>query len=756
MALKLTTSNGKTLLIEDKPFSSGGQGGVHYVLGNHKNKVAKIFHQKDSKKNSKIDKLEYRISFMVKNSPTKNSSKNIQNALVWPEELLYQNKKFVGFIMPMAGDTKIKDSPIKLTSLCKENLNWKLKNEVKWNKFQRTLPSALLTRLKLCYNIASAIHALHRANNYILVDLKPDNILINSNGWMSIIDLDSIQISKANKVLFQAEAFTQEYVPPEWQKNLTQLSNATKNKSWDRFCYGVLAYQLLLGIHPFTASHKNFHSPTEFIREGLFPNGRNKSEFVNIPPAHNYFNSLPPEIQSLFIRCFEIGYQFPEKRPTMEEWVNAIVNLLHKPPTIHFFKADKKTRDDSNPIILSWKVDDAEEIYLNGKHIKKKAQVSVFPNNDITYILTAKNKHKTLRSKLVIKVDKRPPKIIFFKSNKSMLLDHHPATIQWKTEKASHIVLSGVGDVSRKNSCSVGPKKDTDYVLTVTGHFGDVVKKKLSIRISKAPPKIIFFQTNISHREDDSKVYLTWKIENAHSIWISNVGDVSKLQRIEVDPKKDIMYNMEATSYFGQKTNSNLKITVSKKPPVINSFKIDTSFLNYPGPVKIQWQVNNAHSLILNPTGIVTGKKSVTDYPIKDTQYTLEATSYFGVTISKTIEVKTTKKPPQIKLESRRVSSFAQKKTIKLIWDVEWTKKTTFNQGIGDVKSKGNIEQSLDKDTNFTITAVSPFGVISTKSIDIKVIKKPLFNKGQKKSNLKDIGRNHKLNISNREWNKKK
>jgi DNA-binding helix-hairpin-helix protein with protein kinase domain len=59
-------------------------------------------------------------------------------------------------------------------------------------------------RLMVCSNIAKAFHFLHITNKYVVVDLKPENILVSEKGKIAVCDLDSIQISNNNKVLYHA------------------------------------------------------------------------------------------------------------------------------------------------------------------------------------------------------------------------------------------------------------------------------------------------------------------------------------------------------------------------------------------------------------------------------------------------------------------------------------------------------------------------------------------------------------------------
>jgi serine/threonine protein kinase len=585
MSIELTTDKSKTVYIEDKPFKSGGQGGVYYFTGGQKNIVAKVFYHETNEKLIKAKKLEHRIKFMVRNSPIKNSSAEIQNTLIWPLELLYRKGHFVGFTMPIAGDSKLNEIPIKLSCLCKLRLHHSIKTEDKWQKFARHKTNTLKTRLKLCYNIANAVNTLHKTKNYILVDFKPDNILINSNGIMSIIDLDSIQIAKNNKVIFNAEAFTEEYIPPEHQKKLSTISHTQKDESWDRFCYAVLAYQLLLGIHPFTASHKTLHSTSEFIREGLFPNGKKTSKFLLIPAPHKSFKSLPKEIQSLFLRCFGAGHDNPARRPSLQEWAVTLATILFKPPKIHWFKANKTVRNNLDPIRLSWNVNDFQKIRVNGKEIKNIDHINVTPIKNTIYTLEAINGNKSVKAQVAIQIDKTPPKILFFNSNKTMLTNHLPAKLSWEVERAKKIEITKVGDVTNKNNCNVSPRKDTEYHLIVYGYFGQKILQRLQLKVSKKPPVIKYFKSSINHREDNSKVFLGWQVEGAFKLYIDEIGEVTNLKYIQVDPKKDTVYNFKAISYFGITTTKTLKITVSKEAPIIDSFTANITFLEHLIPV---------------------------------------------------------------------------------------------------------------------------------------------------------------------------
>lgn len=723
MAIKLTTNRGKTLLIEDKPFAKGGQGAVHYIMGQSTGMIAKIFHHNPLK----TKKLEARIAFMLKNSPLKASQQSIKNTLIWPNEMLYFNGGFVGFTMPLAGDPKLNEAPAELVSLCKERLGSGTRNKAEWQKFERTQPNALKTRLKLCYNIARAIHVLHAAKNYVVVDLKPSNVLINSNGWMSIIDLDSIQISRAGQLLFHGEAVTEEYIPPEWQKNIPNLFKAPKNESWDRFTYAVIAYQLLLGIHPFTVSHNKFQSTPDFIREGLFPHGARRKELFAVAPPHDNFKRLPPEIQALFLQCFEDGYRNPNRRPSLQQWADTIVNILQRPPKIHSLTASTIVRRDATPVRISWQVENAGKIQLNKKLATGKSHIHVTPLMDTTYTLEVSNGPKSVSAQIHVKVDRTPPQIDSFITDKSLLTDHHPALLSWKVKRAGSISISGIGDVTGKNSCTVAPKKDTEYCLTATGYFGQVVTEKLRIQTSKKPPQIKFFKSSIDHREDGKPVYLSWQVEGANRLHIDLVGDVSAVKNIKVDPRRDTAYQLRAINYFGVESTAQLRVTVSKKPPVIRSFRATPDFLETPKTVQLQWKVSGAASLVLESHGDVTGKDVYTVNPNSDTRYVLRAKSYFQIESIAECTVRVSKEVPEIVLFYTPTPLLAEGISTCLVWQVHSSAKSVrIIPDVGEVSKKGRIKISPVKDCVYRLVAQSDFGFENSSQVFIKVLNKRL------------------------------
>ncbi|BDS13260.1 protein kinase domain-containing protein [Aureispira anguillae] len=313
--------SGTWITLASKPFAGGGEGNLYTIVSPKElsDYVAKIYHPHKLSK-TREEKINYLAQYPPLNST---DDRTTHNSVIWVKDALYDNRKFVGFIMPYTSGEK-------LEILCTPKIPRKLRSE--WGRFEFKKSSrAVELRMKLCFNICAAIHQVHAMERYVLVDMKPDNIVIQSNGLVSIVDTDSVEVIEDGKSLFDAPVATPEYTPPEHYEELNY--DPTEREEWDRFGLGVILYKLLFGIHPFAASsgppYEQLTSLHDKIKHGLFVHHpAKKNSFRIIPPPHKAFYQLDRSLQDLFMRCFIDGHHNPELRPSAEEWCAAILLAL--------------------------------------------------------------------------------------------------------------------------------------------------------------------------------------------------------------------------------------------------------------------------------------------------------------------------------------------------------------------------------------------------------------------------------------------
>ncbi len=308
--------------LADKPFAGGGEGNLFKILSpaSLKGYVAKIYHPL-KRTAERAEKIEYLYQY-----PPQGLAANQHPAYIWISDILIDpQKQFMGFIMPFVKGEK-------LEVLCRAKLPKKLSSA--WQRFNLKNPKAFEYRLRTCFNLAAAVYHVHSTQRYVIVDLKPENVIIQPNGLISLVDMDSVEVVEDGRVVFPAPVATPEYTPPEhYTKESRKHSHDGIDPFWDLFSLATIFYKMLFGIHPFAASanppYDQMVSLHQKIQHGLFVHHPQKAAlFKIIPPPHQAFEKLEEGLKELFLRCFVEGHQIPEERPLTEVWCMALLNVF--------------------------------------------------------------------------------------------------------------------------------------------------------------------------------------------------------------------------------------------------------------------------------------------------------------------------------------------------------------------------------------------------------------------------------------------
>ncbi|MDO5153639.1 MAG: hypothetical protein Q4D50_09825 [Eubacteriales bacterium] len=157
-----------------REIGAGGEGVVFAI--SETNLVAKIYRQTDPNQERK---LKYMAWNPVPNVVDQNM--NPIMTLAWPKDVLYDTGgQFVGYAMPrVEGGVEIFEIERGCTGAAAKatfpNYTWRL--------------NVLVAR-----NLAAAIMILHR-QNYVIGDMNCKNIMVNSDGSISMLDTDSCDVT---------------------------------------------------------------------------------------------------------------------------------------------------------------------------------------------------------------------------------------------------------------------------------------------------------------------------------------------------------------------------------------------------------------------------------------------------------------------------------------------------------------------------------------------------------------------------------
>jgi hypothetical protein len=518
----VTTENGKKLEVANKSLNSGGQGGVYEILSpGYDSHIVKIYHDKN-----KAKALEKKLQYMVQFNPLTKAPLIIRKSLAWPEATVYQNNQFVGYVMP-----KITNA-IELTELTTPKSPHH-RNGLEWKKFDISNLDGFRTRLVISYNISKAVELLHKSGMYTLVDLKPDNIMVDKDGIITIIDLDSIQVTDAKgTLLFYADVFTEEYTPPEFynQKIVPKLSKI--EKSWDVFSFAVICYKILFAIHPYQASHEKYNTISDLIKNGYFVHGNKQKSLGVIPYIHKSFHKLPRSVSELFIRTFENGNNILITRPNLSEWVSSFSSLLfsqtvinnitlypniytssnHKISKVNFPASIQIHKSyHENDVEISWFTTNTVTCELNDQKLGLKGSMIVsLENKKYTFLLTGQDGSKVSK-RIYIRVP--APKIINFSI---VDISKGYGLLQWNVSNASNVLLNNI-TVPKKGTKKINLYLP-DYTLQAINKTGISTKKILKNPIWVGDKKFQIIQSENKVNQKESILSTSTQIQFSEQI----------------------------------------------------------------------------------------------------------------------------------------------------------------------------------------------------------------------------------------------
>ena len=323
MAIVVYGRNKKTRYELEKELKSGGEGVVYTITGKP-DSVAKIYKQE------RIEDLQIRKAseekILAMLDMQFNPRFNGRVIVAWPEDALYDHSgRFLGFTMPKIENMK---SLIWAIRPSDRVLLWP--NGYHWSH-----------SVAMAYNLTLTVEYLHKAG-IVVGDMNTNNILINPQGYVTLIDTDSFNITTKTGKTFKCIVGFPEVLPAELQgKDLTKPTNRFTQRT-DVFSLAIHIFTLLCNnCHPFGClNYRNAHGSTSNpqimgnIIRGYCP-------YVGNPTNNTVDDALdievfPSELRKLFDRAFHYDVTTAVKagtiaaRPTATEWRIALGNLYNE------------------------------------------------------------------------------------------------------------------------------------------------------------------------------------------------------------------------------------------------------------------------------------------------------------------------------------------------------------------------------------------------------------------------------------------
>lgn len=325
--MKVITKNTQVSTeLTDRNFkASGGEGSV-YIKGNT---VYKIYHDgKPVIEERKLLELQ-----------------KIQNSnVIVPKELLVNSKgQVIGYTMD-----KI-DKGIELCQLFNKAF-----------KDRHSISEKII--LELIYNFKKLIEDVH-FSNCIIVDLNEFNFLVDSK-FSSIyaIDTDSYQTPS-----YKASALMESI-----RDRHSKHNEFTVYTDW--FAFGIVTFQLWIGIHPYKGMNKKFKTLEERMKNNISV----LNSEVHIPSICPSFDTIPSGLRKWYEDIFEKGVRTLPPKDFDNIKIQQVIKRVVATTSSKFDIV--KLKEFSENIIKYWYFNGNEIVFTENKIHYKNVEFNTIPN----------------------------------------------------------------------------------------------------------------------------------------------------------------------------------------------------------------------------------------------------------------------------------------------------------------------------------------------------------------------------------------
>jgi uncharacterized cupredoxin-like copper-binding protein len=302
------------------------------------------------------------------------------------------------------------------------------------------------------------------------------------------------------------------------------------------------------------------------------------------------------------------------------------VSTLKTDITIKRFSVTPVQVEPGSTVNIVWEVDGADSVEISGLgQVDPQSGASqTTVSQTTTFTLTARNATREVSESATVTVQGTAPRILRFNGSPLTINAGQNSVLTWETAGADQVTIEQIGSVGTSGSATVSPTTTTAYTLTATNAFG-TISTTLSIEVvPPGMPRILNFVASPQEILSGEISTLSWEVENADTVTITDLGTVDLSGTSTVTPEETRAYTLTATNSQGEVT-ATATVTVLTGVRIVN-FTADKTVVKNPGnPATLTWQTENAIRVVITGVGDVEPNGSVVVNPVSPTHYTLIA-----------------------------------------------------------------------------------------------------------------------------------
>jgi hypothetical protein len=238
--------------------------------------------------------------------------------------------------------------------------------------------------------------------------------------------------------------------------------------------------------------------------------------------------------------------------------------------------------------------------------------------------------------------------------------------------------------------------------LTARNRNGEV-NESVTVVVDRPEPRILQFQATPVTITAGQVSQLGWETENADTVTITGIGNVSRSGSNTVSPTATTTYTLTARNRFGEVSRTATVQVLPIQMPRILRFSANPGEILEGEQSILVWQVENSTDVTITGLGRVdpTGSSAVS--PANSTTYTLTARNAGGE-VNATAVVNVVKLAKILSFTAEPAASAKQGDPVVLRWTTENATEAVIT-GIGTVPINGSVTVRPTTDTTYTLTA---------------------------------------------------
>jgi hypothetical protein len=306
-----------------------------------------------------------------------------------------------------------------------------------------------------------------------------------------------------------------------------------------------------------------------------------------------------------------------------------ITTLANAKAQVLYFVANPGAINSGQSSTLTWRVQNATTVTISPGigNLQLQGAIPVSPTTTTTYTLTATNATSTDTATAVVVVNSAQTKLLFCYASPTNISVGEASTLFYQSQNATSVTITpGIGSAPLGGSVTVTPTVTTNYTIVATGPGN--LTDSCSVAVNVTPgtaPRIVRFSAIPATITSGQTSSLLWVVDNATTVSISTIGNVSVNGSQDVSPTTTTTYTLTATNATGSVT-AQATVTVTAAGPVITFTAVPNPSPSPGSPVVLTCSATNATSINLNGTAGGPGPVTVTVNPQQTTTYTCTAT----------------------------------------------------------------------------------------------------------------------------------